>query len=321
MRLLGGCVNLLTLPLSMAHDHHHDHGHHHHSHSAVVVNRAFVVGIIFNMVFVVVQATAGIITNSIALLSDAGHNLSDVASLVLSLVAFRLARKKPTREFTYGYKKSTILAALVNAVVLLLAIGVLGVEAVSRLRHPEPLRGGVVALVAGIGIVVNFGTAMLFFRSREHDLNTKGAYLHLLTDALVSVGVVIAGLLMQYTGWYWLDGGISLVILAVILSGTWSLLTDSLRMTLDAVPVNVESEQVKQVILETAGVEGVHHTHIWAMSTTENALTTHLVLSNTLSFEEKMQVVHRLKHDLLHHNIHHATIELESPILPCDDNC
>ncbi|GAA4466775.1 cation diffusion facilitator family transporter [Nemorincola caseinilytica] len=276
-------------------------------------------GIVLNAAFVVAQAGVGLYTGSVALLSDAGHNLSDVASLLLSLLAYRLARRPPTHSFTYGYKKTTVLAALVNAVVLLIAIGVLGFEAVMRLQHPRPLDGGLVAIVAGVGIVVNLGSAMFFFRSKEHDLNTKGAYLHLLTDALVSVGVVIAGVAIKYTGLYWLDGAVSLVVLVVILVGTWGLLTDSLRMALDAVPHNVTPEEIKRLVLAVPGVEEMYHTHIWAMSTTQNALTTHLTLSDKLSFEEKMKLVHDIKHQLHHHNIHHATIELESPRVPCED--
>jgi cobalt-zinc-cadmium efflux system protein len=160
---------------------------------------------------------------------------------------------------------------------------------------------------------------MFFFRSKDHDLNTKGAYLHMLTDALVSAGVVVAGLLILRTGWYWLDGGVSILILVVILISTWSLLTDSLRMALDAVPVNITPGEIEKLVLDTKGVESMHHTHIWAMSTTQNALTTHLTLDATLSFDEKMKLVHDLKHKLQHHNIHHATIELESPELPCED--
>lgn len=286
------------------------------------MNRAFITGIVLNTVFVAVQAVAGFMTDSVALLSDAGHNLSDVASLILALVAYKLARAKPTREFTYGYKKSTILAALVNAVILLVAIGVLGYEAVHRLREPHPVQGGVVAIVAGIGIVINFSTAMLFFRDKEHDLNSKGAYLHLLADALVSVGVVVAGIIISYTGWYWLDGAVSIIILLVILLSTWSLLTDSLRMTLDAVPVNVSRDKIDQAILNTEGVVSMHHTHIWAMSTTQNALTTHVALSDSLNFEEKMKLIHDLKHKLRKHHIHHATIELESAKIVCEDkNC
>ena len=300
------------------HNHSHDHSHHH-APTGADMNRAFVAGIVLNTAFVIVQTIAGFVTGSVALLSDAGHNLSDVASLILSLIAFRLAKSKPTNSFTYGYKKTTILAALTNAVILLIAIGVLGYEAIHRLQHPQPVAGGIVAIVAGVGIVINVGTAMFFFRNKEHDLNVKGAYLHMITDALVSAGVVVAGLLISRTGWYWLDGAVSIVILIVILMGTWSLLTDSLRLALDAVPTNVTREDVEKLISGTTGVVGMHHTHIWAMSTTQNALTTHLTLSDSLSFDEKMKLVHELKHKLLHNNIHHATIELESPKLPCED--
>lgn len=301
-----------------SHGHHHHHGHGHHHHSAHI-NRAFVWGIILNTAFVIIQAGAGLYTDSIALLSDAGHNLSDVASLLISLLAFRLSRAKPSPSFTYGYKKTTVLAALVNAVILLIAIAVLGYEAVVRLNHPTPVAGGTVAIVAGIGIAVNFASAMFFFRSKEHDLNTRGAYLHLITDALVSLGVVVAGLLIQYTGFYWLDGAVSLVILIVILVSTWRLLSDSLRMALDAVPHNIDRDRIKEIVLAIPGVQEMHHTHIWAMSTTQNALTTHLTLDDKLPFHEKMKLVHEVKHQLRKHHIHHATIELESPQQPCDD--
>ena len=188
--------------------------------------------------------------------------------------------------------------------------------------HPHPVEGGLVAIVAGIGIVINLASAFLFFRNKEHDLNTKGAYLHLLTDALVSLGVVVAGIIIRYTNWYWLDGATSIAILIIILIGTWSLLTASLRLSLDAVPDNVERAVIEKVIIGTPGVESIHHMHIWAMSTTQNALTTHIVLNESLSFDEKMKVVLDIKHRLLHNNIHHATIELESAALPCpDDDC
>jgi cobalt-zinc-cadmium efflux system protein len=306
------------------HDHDHSHGgHHHHQVSAGdVANGAFIAGIILNGLYVVIQVIAGIATHSVALLSDAGHNLGDVASLALSLLAFRLARVKPTRAFTYGYKKTTILAALINAVVLFITIGVLGYESVHRILHPQPVQGGTVALVAGIGIVINVASAFLFFKNKDHDLNVKSAYLHLFTDALVSLGVVVGGIIISYTGWFWLDGTISIIVLAVILAGTWSLLTSSLKLSLDAVPTGINSKQVEQLILGTKGVDSVHHMHIWAMSTTQNALTAHLVLNDKLDFDEKMKVVHQVKHELLHSSIHHATLELESPALPCaDDNC
>jgi len=287
-----------------------------------VANSAFIAGIVLNSLYVVIQAIAGFATHSMALLSDAGHNLSDVASLVLSLMAFRLAKVKPSASFTYGYKKTTILAALTNAVVLLVTIGLLGYESVNRLIHPQPVQGGIVAIVAGIGIAINLGSAMLFFRNKEHDLNTKGAYLHLLTDAMVSMGVVVAGVIIKFTNWYWLDGAVSIVVLIIILFSTWSLLTASFKLSMDAVPDGLNLEEIEGLIKKVKGVENVHHTHIWAMSTTENALTAHLVLSEQLNFDEKLKLVHKIKHDLLHNNIQHATIELESAEIPCkDEDC
>jgi cobalt-zinc-cadmium efflux system protein len=306
-----------------SHDHNHDHGdggHHHHNVTAAnAASAAFIAGIVLNLAYVIIQAIAGFITHSVALLADAGHNLSDVVSLALSLLAFRLARAKPTSSFTYGYKKTTILASLTNAVVLLITIGMLGYESVHRLFHPHPVEGGVVAIVAGIGIVINLISAFFFFRNKEHDLNTRGAYLHLLTDAMVSLGVVVAGIAIRFTHWYWLDGAVSLAVLLIIVYGTWSLLTASLRLSLDAVPANIDPEFIENVVLKISGVESIHHTHIWAMSTTENALTAHLVLDEKLAFEEKMKLVHKIKHELLHNNIHHATIELESADIPCKD--
>jgi cobalt-zinc-cadmium efflux system protein len=294
-----------------------------HSHDTVTAadaaNGAFIAGIALNSAYVVVQVIAGFYTHSMALLSDAGHNFSDVASLALSLIAFRLARIKPTQSFTYGYQKTTIFAALVNAVVLLVTIGMLGYASVVRLLHPQPVAGGVLAIVAAIGIAINLGSAMLFFKNKDHDLNTKGAYLHLLTDALVSLGVVVSGIIIHFTNWYWLDGAVSVVVLAVILGGTWSLLTDSLRLSLDAVPPNVELATIENTIRKINGVESIHHMHIWAMSTTQNALTTHLVLNDKLTFDEKMKLVHKVKHQLQHQNIQHATIELESADIPCED--
>ena len=303
------------------HSHSHgEHGHHHHHHApAEVASRAFVIGIVLNSLYVVVQAGTGLYAHSMAMLADAGHNLSDVASLALSYMAFRWAKIRANQVYTYGYKKSTILAALINAVVLLLTIGILGYESVVRLLHPQPVQGGYVAIVAGIGIVINLGSAMLFFKDKDHDLNTKGAFLHLLTDALVSLAVVIAGIIIYFTQWYWIDGAISLAVLIVILLGTWSLLVDSFRLTMDAVPHGVDLNEIEKVILSVKGVESMHHLHVWAMSTTQNALTSHVVISDLLSFEEKMKVVHHVKHELEHHGITHATLELEAHNMPCHD--
>jgi len=298
---------------------HEGHDHHHHHHTPSVINNAFIIGIVLNGCYVIAEVIVGLWSNSVALLSDAGHNLGDVASLALSLFAFRLARVKPTDVYTYGYKKTTVLAALTNAVILLIAIGVLGYESITRLYKPEPVQGGIVAIMAGIGIVVNSISAFVFFRNKEHDLNTKGAYLHLLSDAVVSFVVVIAGVVIKYTHWYMLDAIVSMIVLLVILFSTWSLLRASLRLSLDAVPNGVHMDEIVQLIEGISGVESIHHTHIWAMSTTENALTTHVVLNEQLSFDDKMKLVHKIKHELAHHDIQHATIELESVERPCED--
>src|SRR6478736_811276 len=261
--------------------------HHHHDHAPQLtsLNRAFIAGIILNLLFVVVEAVAGFYTDSLALLTDAGHNLSDVASLALALLAFKLAKLKPTETFTYGYQKTTILVALANAIILLIAIGGIGWEAAQRIFKPEPTPGFTIAIVAGIGLFINAFTAFLFFRDKEHDLNVKGAYLHMAADALVSLGVVLAGITIAFTGWYWLDTVISFVIIIVIFISTWRLLKDTLRLSLDGVPHNVDLQKVKAAILKIPGVKDVHHLHIWAISTTQNALTAHLVLASETSPE------------------------------------
>jgi len=288
------------------------HEHHTHSHNSTpeAIDSKFVIGICLNLIFLIAEIVAGLIYNSMALLTDAGHNASDVASLLLSLIAFRLARKKSTSQFTYGFKKTTVLAALANAVVLLIAIGILGVESISRLLKPQPVQGEIIAWIAGAGILINSISAYLFYSHKEKDLNAKAAYLHLLSDALVSLGVVAAGIVMSYTGWYWLDPAIGLVIMVVILISTWSLLRDSFRMTIDAVPSGLELEKVKRIILQVRHVQQVGHVHVWPLSTTENALTAHVAIDEKLNFEEKLKVVENIKHELLHHDIHHSTIEL-----------
>ncbi|RYZ14096.1 MAG: cation transporter, partial [Sphingobacteriales bacterium] len=273
----------------------------------------FLVGIALNLVFVLAEAIAGMAYNSMALLTDAGHNLSDVASLVVSLVAFWIAKKQSSAAYTYGFKKTTVLAALTNAVILLVAIGILGYESITRLFHPQPVEGGVIAWVAAIGIIINSISAYLFFRQKG-ELNSRAAYLHLLADALVSVGVVIAGIAITYTKIYWIDPAIGLVIMVVILISTWGLLRDSFKMTIDAVPVGIELDAIKQVIKGVEHVTGVHHVHVWSISTTENALTAHVVVDENLSFEEKLKVIAAIKHQLEHQNIHHSTLELAKEV-------
>lgn len=291
------------------------HDHVHHSHAPAIDNGsqgAFIAGICLNLAFVIAEVIAGLYYNSMALLTDAGHNISDVASLALSLIAFWIARKSSTAEYTYGYKKTTILAALINSVVLLVAIGVLGYESVTRLFHPEVVKGNVIAWIAGLGIVVNGISAALFYRNRDKDLNVKSAWLHLLADAVVSLGVIIAGLVMIYTKWYWLDPAIGLFIMVVILFSTWGLLRDSFKMSIDAVPAGIDLNEVKMIIAAIGHVRNVEHVHVWPLSTTENALTAHVAVDDSLSFDEKLRVVATIKHELMHHNIHHSTIELSS---------
>lgn len=302
------------------------HNHNHHHHTPVINsadnNRAFIIGIGLNVLFVIVEVVAGIVNNSMSLLTDAGHNLSDVASLVLSLIAFRLAKKKSTEKFTYGYKKTTVLAALFNAVFLLIAIGILGFESVHRLFNPAAVKGNIIAWVAGAGIFINSITALMFFKNRKTDLNIKSAYLHMMSDALVSAGVVAGGILITYTGWYWVDPVIGLIIMVVILAGTWSLLTDSFRLSVDAVPRGINIREIKDLITRQTNIVEVHHIHIWALSTSENALTAHISLNEALSFDEKMGLVQNLKHELLHRKIHHSTIEIETELSGCEHkNC
>lgn len=292
-------------------EHSESHGHSH-SH-AVEINKSnknvFLIGIGLNIIFVLAEVIAGVMYNSMALLTDAGHNLSDVASLGISLVAFWMAKKKSSAVYTYGYKKTTVLAALINAVVLLIAIGILGYESFTRLFAPEPVEGSVIAWVAGLGIIVNSVSAFLFFK-QKHELNSKAAYLHLLADALVSLGVVIAGIIISYTHLYWLDPAIGLVIMVVILISTWGLLRDSFKMTIDAVPAGIELNKIKAVIKSVPHVQHVHHVHVWPLSTTENALTAHVVIDEELPFDQKLKVIDAIKHELAHNHIHHSTIEI-----------
>lgn len=308
---------------SHSHDHGHSHGHHGHSHGHVVnlksVNRAFVIGIILNFAFVVIEAIVGLAIHSLSLLSDAGHNLADVASLAMSLMAFRLLKVKPTEKYTYGYKKTTILVALFNATILLLSLGAIGYEAIHRLMSPEPLPGKTIAIVAAIGIFINAITALLFLRNKDSDLNIKSAFLHLLSDAIVSAGLVIGGVIIFYTHLYWIDAVLSIIIAVVILFSTWQLLRDSLRLSLDGVPEGIELKNIREVIAKMQGVKDFHHIHIWAISTTENALTAHLVIAQNsdMAFIEKLK--HDVKHELLHQNIQHATLEIETDGAPCKE--
>lgn len=297
------------------HDHH-DH-HHHHSIDISNVSRALVIGIILNLTFVAVEFGAGFISGSLALLSDAGHNLSDVAGLALSLVAFRLLKVKPTQKFTYGYRKASILVSLLNAVILLIAVGSIGFESIQRFLSPRSVQSETIIWVAAIGIVINTVSALLFFRNKEKDINIKGAYLHLMVDALVSLGVVAAGIIISYTQWLWVDPLISVIIMIVIVSSTWNLLKVSLQLTIDAVPAEIEMDKIRNSALQIPGVKDIHHVHVWAISTSENALTAHLILDDKISQEETSRIKNKFKHDLEHLGIRHATLETE--VVNCSD--
>ena len=259
------------------HDHGHSH-HHGHSHAPADFGRAFAIGVVLNSAFVVVEATYGFLSGSMALVADAGHNLSDVLALMLAWGASIAAKKPPSPRFTYGFKSSTILAALANAMLLAIAIGAILFETIHRFVDPAPVQGMTMVVVAGIGIVINTATALMFMRGRKHDLNIRGAFLHMAADALVSVGVVIAGLAILYTGQVWIDPVTSLIIVTVIAWGTWGLAKDSIKLGLHAVPDTIDVEAVRAHLAGLPAVEAVHDLHIWPMSTTETALTAHLVM-------------------------------------------
>ena len=292
-------------------NHGHSNGDHHHHHHIAPKNitRAFIIGIILNLSFVIIEAITGFIIHSLALLTDAGHNLSDVASLALVLVATSLSKKKANENYTYGYQKTTILVALSNAVLLLIAVGAIGYEAVERMLHPQPVQGNIISIIAGIGIVINTATALLFLKDKDRDINVRGAYLHMAADAIVSAGVVAAGVVMYYTEYYWLDSVISVVIIVVIIISTWDLLKDSLRLSLDGVPAGIESNEIIKYLYSLEGVKEVHDLHIWAMSTTETALTVHLVIPDKIADDAfLMNVKHKLEHDF---QVAHSTIQIE----------
>jgi len=297
----------------------HDHSHHHHDHSHTVthVNRAFYIGIALNFLFVLVEVGAGLYIHSLSLLSDAGHNLADVASLALSLLAFRLLKVKPNEKYTYGYRKTTILVALFNAVVLLVSIGAISYEAIHRFLNPGPLPGATIAWVAGIGIVINAVTALLFFRNKDNDINIKSAYLHLLSDALVSLALVAGGIIILYTGWYWIDSLLSFVVAVVILISTWGLLKSSLRLSLDGVPEDVDVNEIRERIVNIKGVKDMHHIHVWALSTTTNALTAHILVSGDIRMDEADELKKKIKHELEHMHIQHTTLEFEQDMHSC----
>lgn len=298
----------------MAHDHSHDHAHsgagHSHVHAPASFGRAFAIGISLNVVYVVIEAVFGFMSDSLALLADAGHNLSDVFGLLLAWGASYLAQRGPTNRRTYGYKSTSTLAAMANGVLLLLATGAIGWESFTRLLHPEPVQTTTMLWVAAAGVLVNGATALLFMSGRKNDINIRGAFIHMAADALVTLGVIVAALLIMATGWLWLDPAVGLIIGVVILLGTWSLLRDSVNLALDAVPEGIDPDAVRLWLGSLPGVVEVHDLHVWAIGTTDTALTAHLV-------RDDVQHDRRLLHDVQdgarsRFGISHATVQLET---------
>jgi cobalt-zinc-cadmium efflux system protein len=297
--------------------HSHGPGGHSHSHAPASFDRAFLIGIMLNTGFVIAEAVYGFLANSLALLADAGHNLSDVLGLLLAWVAASLAKRRPSERFTYGMKRTPILASLANAMLLLVASGAIIYEAVNRLQSPAPVAEMTVIWVALIGIAVNGATALGFVAGRKSDINIRGAFLHMVADAVVSLGVVLSGLLVLFTGWLWVDPAVSIVVAVVIVVGTWSLLKEAVSLSLDAVPASIDRAAIERYLAGLPGVSEIHDLHIWPMSTTEVALTAHLVrpgaaLDDSLLAQACRELSSRF-------GIHHATLQVEAgdPAHPC----
>ena len=295
----------------------HDHDHSGHSHGPPTNNAAFAIGVVLNLGFVVVETCYGLAAHSLALISDAGHNLGDVFSLLLAWGAMQLAKTPTTTRRTYGWRRSSIFAALINAVLLLVVVGGIAVEAIRRFAHPEDVAGGTVMAVAAIGILINGATALLFMSGRKHDLNVKGAYLHMIGDAAVSAGVVVAAYAIRMTGWLWVDPAVSLAIGGVIVWGTWGLLRESINLSMDAVPAGIDPDAVQNYLAKLDGVTAVHDLHIWAMSTTEVALTVHLVMEETPRDDSFLNQVSGTLRDRF--GIGHATTQIECG--NCEHDC
>ena len=270
----------------------------------------FVWSIALNLLYSAVEFGIGVYSGSMGLIADAGHNLSDVVSLVMALLAIRLSARKATRKYTYGFKKSTILASLFNAVLLLIAVGMIAAESISKFFHPQPVEGAAIAWTAGVGVIVNFATAWLLMHGQERDLNVRGAFLHMVADALVSIGVVVSGIVIARTGWMVIDPIMGIVIALIIVISTRRLLWDSLRLSLDGVPDDIDVGRIEELVRTTPGVIGIHHLHIWAISTTQNALTVHAVLADE---KQSSEVRREIRRRLRTEGITHATIETELP--------
>jgi cobalt-zinc-cadmium efflux system protein len=306
-------VSLDAEPRAGSHDDHADRGHSHaghHAHGPAAYDKAFAIGVSLNLAFVLVEAGAGVLAGSLALVADAGHNLSDVLALALAWGATVLCRRVPTARRTYGWRRSSILAALLNAVALVLVVCIVAWEAIDRLLHPQPVDAGPMIAVAALGVLVNGAAALLFLGGRQHDANIRGAFLHLAADAAVSIGVVVAGLTMLATGWLWVDPAVSLAISCAILLSTWRLLREALDLALDAVPAGVDEGQVRGYLEGLPGVVEVHDLHIWALSTTQTALTAHLVMREIPKGDALLS--HIASELFVHFDIEHPTLQIEA---------
>ena len=304
---------------SHGHGHGHSHGHHGHAHGPVDTGDwRYLVGLIVNLAFVACEFGAGLYSGSTALLADAGHNLSDVLGLAMAGGAAVLARRAAGSQLTYGFGKATILAALANALLLIFACGAIAFEAVQRLAEPAPVQSGVIMIVAGIGFVINLGTALMFMRDQHSDLNARGAYLHMMADAGVSIGVVISGAIIMLSGWSILDPLVSIVIVAVILWGTWGLLKESVGLAMDAAPGSVDVAAVREALTALPGVRAVHDLHVWNLSTTTTALTAHLVhdRSDPRALLIEAQALAKSKFAIAH-----TTLQLETDVMPDCPTC
>lgn len=303
--------------ISRRHEQHHDHTEHHHGHQITSLNGIYILAITLNALYVVIEAGVGFWSDSLGLLSDAGHNLSDVFSLMLAMIAFRLSSTRSTRKFTYGFRKSSILISLLNAIILLVAIGAIVIESIHKFREPMPVDGAAISWTAGIGIIVNGFTAWLLMKQQKHDINTRGAFLHMAADTLVSAGVVVSGIVIAMTGYSVIDPAVSLVIAAIILISTWKLLAESLRMSIDAVPEQIDIDEVEEIMASGPGVKDVHHLHIWPISTTEIALTAHVVIDDLSKMED---IKEDIKHKLCSKGIRHTTLEMETTASRCHEH-
>lgn len=295
-----------------AEPHHHDHG----LESMKSLNAAFIIGIALNSTYVVVEAVFGLVYNSMGLLSDAGHNLSDVASLILAMVAFKLMSRRSDSRYTYGFKRFTIQASFINALILCVAVGAILVESVEKLIHPSAVDGEAIAWVAAVGVVVNGLTAWLFVRYNSRDLNVKGAFLHMAADTLVSLGVVLSGIIIHFTGCYILDPIIGIVIALIIAWSTKSLLIESTRLSIDAVPESVDMPALEKALSTVDGVASVHHLHVWPLSTVENALTVHAVITDPSRLNA---VIAEMRRRAKENGVTHTTVEVEAGTALCDD--